>query len=295
MHRCNTSHLERMMSTADSANQSPPVPPALEPPIGRISGHRRSFATARVVFALVLREMSTTYGRSPGGYLWAIVEPVGMILVLSVGFSLLMRSPSLGNNFIVYYASGYLVFAHFRTLEKAVTKSISFSRSLLLYPAVSWLDALVARFILTVLTNTLNTIVIFSGALYLTGTRTVLDFPPMIEAMALATVLGLGVGTFNCMMSGLFPLWTSLWKIVTRPLMIASAVLYIYEDLPAAAGNILWWNPLAHLTGLFRTGVFPTYYPQYITPAYVLAIGMSALVVGLFFLNAYSSDVINRE
>lgn len=35
------------------------------------------FATFRTVMAMVLREMTATYGRTPGGYIWAIIEPVG--------------------------------------------------------------------------------------------------------------------------------------------------------------------------------------------------------------------------
>ena len=32
----------------------------------------------------MLREMGSTYGRSPGGYLWVIAEPIGVIAVLSI-------------------------------------------------------------------------------------------------------------------------------------------------------------------------------------------------------------------
>ena len=38
-------------------------PPALAP----IQSHHRRFATARTITALILREMSTRYGRTPGG------------------------------------------------------------------------------------------------------------------------------------------------------------------------------------------------------------------------------------
>lgn len=273
----------------------PAISPPLEPPERLAKSHRRSFATVRVIFALMLREMSTTYGRSPGGYVWAILEPLGMIVILSIAFSLMMRSPSLGDSFILFYASGYLVFSNFRTLEKAVSKSINFSRPLLLYPAVTWLDTILARLLLTLLTNLLNTILLFGGILYFTGSGIVLDFPPIIEAVALATVLGLGVGTFNCMAGGLFPIYNSIWKIATRPLMILSAVLYIYEDLPTNGANMLWWNPLAHITGLFRSGVFSTYHPQYISVPYILGIALLSLAVGLFFLSSYSADIANAE
>lgn len=287
--------MEVTLSSVDHPDGTNPVPPALEPVNAYFDEHKRRFATSRVILALALREMSSTYGRSPGGYLWAILEPIGMILILSVGFSLLMRTPSLGNSFLVFYASGYLVFSHYKVLEKVVNKAINYSQRLLLFPAVTWLDAVIARFILNFLTSLLNMIIILWGVLYFAGSGTLIDFPPIIVATLLASLLALGIGTFNCMLIGLVPVWANIWKIVTRPLMIASAILYIYEDMPQAAQAIIWWNPLVHLTGLFRTGIYPTYNPQYISELYVLAVALIAFVFGLLFLNAYHSDIVNRE
>ena len=39
------------------------------------------FRMVRTVIALMLREMSTTYGRTPGGYVWALMQPLGSIIV----------------------------------------------------------------------------------------------------------------------------------------------------------------------------------------------------------------------
>jgi len=287
--------MEWPLSASDPTSDTTEIPPALEPPHARFDEHKRSFATLRVVFALVMREMTTQYGRSPGGYLWAILEPVGMIVALSWGFSLLMRTPSLGNSFIVFYASGYLVFTHYRLIEKAVHKSILYSRSLLYYPAVTWIDTVIARFVLNLLTSLLNSILIFGGILMFTDTTVVLDFPPIILAFTLATILGAGIGSLNCLLTGLYPIWKSAWKIVTRPLMLASAVIYIFEDMPEVVGNVLWWNPLVHLTGLMRTGVYATYRPQYISEIYVLAIGLVTLALGLMFLRAYNNDIVYND
>lgn len=295
MHRFDARQLEFNLSPADPAEASSTFPAALEPQRARFGQQRRSFATTRVILALVLREMSSTYGRSPGGYLWAILEPAGVIMVLSFGFSLLMRTPSLGHSFVLFYASAYLVFSHFRTIEKVVSKAIVFSRPLLLYPSVTWLDAIIARLILNLLTSLLNMILLFAGILYFTGSGNVLNFPPIILAVILASLLGAGIGTMNCMLSGLIPVWINIWRIATRPLMIASAVLFIYEDLPSAAGDVLWWNPLIHITGMFRSGVYPYYHPQYISALYVLIVAVVTLAIGLFFLASYSNDIINQE
>ena len=295
MRRCNASQMEKPLAATDPATDTTPILPALEP-AGHGSGeHKRSFATARVIMALMLREMTTKYGQSPGGYIWAILEPVGMIIVLAFGFGLMMRSPSLGSSFIVFYASGYLPFNQYRTLEKVITKAIPFSRGLLRYPAVTWLDAILARFLLNMLTNVLNSILIMWGAIYFTSGNMIVELAPIVEAMMLAAFLALGLGTLNALLMGVWSLWSPIYKIITRPLLRASAVLYLLDDLPTPVMNILWYNPLVHLTGLMRTGIFISYNPQYISVPYVVLVAMVSLAVGLLFLRVHALDVVADE
>lgn len=180
---------------------APPLPP--DPPAG--AGISRRFIVGRTVMALVLREMSTRYGRSPGGYVWAILEPLGAILILGFGFSLLMRAPSLGTSFLLFYATGYLPFNLYQSLSVTVARSISFSKALLFYPTVTWVDALLARFLLNLLTGLLVTYILFVGILMFTETRVVLQAGPIVELLTLAALLGLGIGTLNCALMGLFP------------------------------------------------------------------------------------------
>ena len=54
--------------------------------------------------------MSTRFGRSYGGYVWAIAEPLGGILLLNIAFSLTLRHPPLGTNFALFYATGIIPF-----------------------------------------------------------------------------------------------------------------------------------------------------------------------------------------
>ena len=244
--------------------------------------------------ALILREMTTKYGKNPGGYLWAIVEPMGAILILSLAFSLLIRTPSLGTSFVLFYSTGYLPFSLYQTISLTTSRAISFSRPLLFYPAVTWLDAILARFILNAVTGVLITYILLSAVLAVTNTRVVLDFVPMVPAMLLAMALGLGVGTLNCALIGVYPTWDLIWSIITRPLFIASAIIFIMEDLPSLVQNVLWFNPLVHITGLMRTGFYPMYSPQYISIAFVLGVSLAAFVLGLILLGRYHRDILNR-
>jgi len=248
----------------------------------------------RTVLALILREMSTRYGRTPGGYAWAVLEPLGAILVLSLGFSLVMRTPPLGTSFILFYATGYMPFDLYQTLSNTVARAVNFSRPLLRYPAVTWLDAVLARFLLNSLTGILVTLLLLTGILMVAETRTVLDLPPMVEAMALTMLLGLGMGMLNCVLMGLFPLWEMIWSIVTRPLFIASGVFFLYDTMPPLAQDILWYNPLMHITGLMRTGFYPTYTASYISHVYVVGVSLTLLAMGLILMGRYHRDILNR-
>lgn len=263
-------------------------------PAGVRRGKRPSFPTIRNVLALMLREMSTRYGRTPGGYIWAVLEPFAAILFLSLGFSLLLRSPSLGTSFLLFYATGYLPLNLYFALSGPVSKSLQFSKPLLRFPAVSWIDAILARFVLNSLTGVLVAILLLTVILNIVETRTVLDLNPVVEAFALAMLLGLGIGTLNCTLIGLFPVWDVVWSVVTRPLFLASGVIYIYEDLPTFAQNILWYNPLIHVTGLARTGFYPTYSPTYIDHAYVIFFSLILCALGLLLTKRYHREILNR-
>ncbi len=272
------------------AVQPSPPPPVLPP---AQSGSRR-FATMRTVLALILREMSTRYGRTPGGYIWAILEPLGMIAVLSLAFSLVLRTPPLGTNFILFYATGFIPFNLYQTLSNTVNKSVNFSKPLLKYPAVTWFDAVLARSLLNSLTGVLVAILLFSGILAVIDSRTLLYLPPVIEAMMLAIVLGLGLGVVNCALMGLFPLWAMVWSIATRPLFLASGVIFLYDTMPPLARDILWYNPLIHIVGLMRSGFYPTYTASYVNHIYVLGISLALLALGLILMGRYHRDILNR-
>lgn len=291
-----------MSSPSSPRASGPPAPPRLPlpgktaPDPARESLRRvtRSFPAPRAIAALILREMSTRYGRSPGGYLWAVLEPLGGIIILSIGFSLLLRTPSLGNSFLLFYTSGYLPFVLYANLSRVVSRSIDFSKALLRYPAVTWIDAMLARFVLNALTGLLVTYILLTAILAVLDTRTTIDMGPLVGALAMAILTGLGVGALNCVLMGLFSVWEQIWSIATRPLFIISGVIFLYEDLPGTAQAILWWNPLMHVTGLMRRGIYPTYEADYVSPVFVCGTALTCLALGLLLMGRHHRTLLNR-
>lgn len=254
----------------------------------------RRMRMPRTVVALMLREMATTYGRSPGGYLWAVVEPVAALVMLSLLFQVFLRTPQLGTNFLLFYATGFLPFGLFNNIANKMATAIRFSRPLLAYPSVTYFDAMAARFLLTLLTQILVFYIIFAGILVLYDTRAQLAIPSIIEAVVLTAVLGFGVGSLNCYLMTAFPVWERTWQIITRPLFLVSCIFFLFEDVPRAVRDFLWFNPLVHVIGLMRRGFYPTYDADYVSTVYVVLVATATTMAGLFLLRRYYRDLLQN-
>jgi capsular polysaccharide transport system permease protein len=260
-------------------------------PLRAKNSHRR-FATVRAVLALMLREMATTYGRSPGGYLWAVLEPVGGIAILTLIFSFSFNQPALGVNFPIFYATGVLPFMMFNSVCNRVSTALLFSKALLAYPAVTFVDALLARFLVNTVTQAMVGYVVFGGILMMYDTRT-LPAPVLIaQSFALTAVLALGIGTLNAYLIARFAVWQMIWSILTRPLFLISGIFFLYGAMPHAMRDVIWFNPLIHVVGIMRAGFYPTYNADYTSMAYVLLIALASFAGGLVLLRRSHRDLL---
>lgn len=265
----------------------PPIPPALRP--GRLR-----FQRLRVIFALVLRGMGTKHGRASGGYLWAVLEPLGGILLLSVLFSLAVRSPPIGQSFLLFYATGVLPFRVFSSMQNAIAGAISGNRGLLAYPVVEPIDALLARFVLNFMTDFLVAVVLFTGIIWWSDLYVTLDLAAIALAFTLAALLGLGIGSVNCVLFGLYPTAKNIWSVLTRPLFLLSGVFFIYQSVPPSFQNIVWYNPLMQIIGLMRSGFYGTYHADYVSLPYILGISGACFLIGGYLVRRHASALIEE-
>lgn len=276
-----------------SASALPDAPPDPErskraQPIGQSNLTR----VPRVIVALILREMSSTYGRKPGGYVWAILEPLTTIVILAVVFSIFLRAPSLGTNFVLFYASGVLTIRVYQQIAAKLMASIPYNKPLLTYPRVTMIDSMIARTVLSFLTQIMVSAIVMVGIFATQRINEHMNFSPILAGLGLCVLLAVGVGSLNAFLVVRFPVWLTVWGIVTRPLALLSGLFYIYEDLPTLAQKIIWFNPLIHVTGMVRAGVYSTYDPSYVSVPYVLAWGIIPLIFGLLLILRHGRNLL---
>ncbi|MCX7558200.1 ABC transporter permease [Sulfitobacter sp. F26204] len=250
--------------------------------------------TPRAIGALVLREIATTYGRSPGGYLWAVLEPAAGITLLTLVFSIGFRTPPLGTSFALFYAAGILPLMMYTDVSTKLAQTIQFSRALLTYPRITFLDALIARFILSFLTQMMVHIIVLGFILIVLKPKTTLDFSKIGQAYLLTLALAVGIGTLNSFLTLAYPIWHTAWSILNRPLFLVSCVFFIFESVPQPYSDYLWLNPIVHIAGLMRDGFYPFYQPSYVSIVYPLAIAALTTMLGLFLLNRFHRDILDK-
>jgi len=254
----------------------------------------RSFGTFRAVMALALREMQTTYGRSPGGYIWLVLEPVLGIALLTFVFSLAFRAPALGSEFAPFYASGMVPFLFYTDVSNKVAASLTFSRQLLAYPSVTYMDAIFARMLVNVFSQLLAAYVVFTGVLLIYDTQGAIDLLRIIQSFCMVIALSFGLGVINCFLRLRFPIWATIWAILNRPMFLISCIFFLFETVPQPYQDFLWYNPLIHIVGEMRAGFYSNYDAPYVSQLYVYGLSLSLAVIGLILLRRFHRELLER-
>ena len=168
------------------------------------------------------------------------------------------------------------------------------NRGLLSYSVVSPLDAVLAGALLEFLTMSIVAALLFVGIILVDDVA--VNFEPIrvVRAFAMAALLGLGIGTLNCVLFGFFPTWKNIWGVLTKPLFIISGVFFTFNSAPPAMQEVLWYNPLSQIIGEMRAGFYGSYRADYVSDGYVFGIGLTLFVIGAWLLRRHASFLIEQ-
>jgi capsular polysaccharide transport system permease protein len=270
----------------------PPVP--LLPRRQTLAARSVPLQRLRVLFALIVRDMNAKFGRSVGGYLWAVAEPLGGIVLLAIAFSIALRTPPIGTSFLFFYATGIVPFTLYGNIAGGAANAVRGNRGLLSYSVVTPLDAVLAGALLEFLTMSVVAALLFAGIILVDDVA--VNFEPLrvVRAFAMASLLGLGVGTVNCVLFGFFPTWRNIWGVLTRPLFLISGIFFTFNSAPPEMQAVLWYNPLAQIIGELRAGFYGSYRADYVSEVYVYSIALSLFVIGAWLLRRHASFLVEQ-
>lgn len=204
-----------------------------------------------LIYQLTRRDVLTRYKRSVLGIAWTMLNPLGMMLVLTIAFTEIFRFET-EYSYPAYVLSGLLVWNFFSQTTTASMVNLVWGGGLLhrIYvPRTSF--ALAA--ILTGIVNILFSMIPLLLVMLITGVpmkSTILLFPiPVIFLAAFALGVGLLISTFAVY----FPDVSEMYAIAVLGWMYVTPVIYPESILPAAYRFwITHLNPMYYMVELFR-------------------------------------------
>jgi capsular polysaccharide transport system permease protein len=235
----------------------------------------------RVICALILRETRTRFGESRLGYIWALLEPISHVAILSLLYLTMMRRPPIGTSMMLFFLTGIIPYFVFDKNAQRLSGALNANRALLHLALVKNVDVIIARALLE-LGSTMVVLLLLLAGLASLGELEHTSFDPLIlgHAVLLLWLFGLGIGSINAVLNSIVKSWDQVYKMVTRPLYLLSGVFFMVERIPPPFGTYLRYNPIIHGVDLFRSAFFPGYGRYTTDVEYLTACALGTVIVG---------------
>ena len=192
---------------------------------------------------LVARDVKIKYRRSVLGVLWTLLNPLCMMVILSVVFSNIFKFDV--ENFPLYVLSGQVIFNFFNDATTSSMTSIISNAALLKKIYVPKYLFVLAR----VFSSFINLMASFTALLLvMVAVRAELHWMVFLSFIPLlmVVVFSLGVGMLLAALTVRFRDIMHLYSVFTTGLMYLTPVIYPMSMLPDGIKTVVMMNPLTN-------------------------------------------------
>ncbi|MFZ2096350.1 MAG: ABC transporter permease [Anaerolineales bacterium] len=243
-----------------------------------------------LLFQLTRRDILARYKRSFLGVAWTMLNPLGMMIILSVVFSQLFVGVK---SYPVYVLSGLVAWNFFAQSTNAAMSGLVWGGSLIqrIYiPRTAFGISAIGTALVNILLS-LVPLALVMLVMHITFHISVIMLP---LAILLLACFSLGVGLILSTMAVYFPDVAEMYQIILLAWFYLTPIIYPPEILPSNLQAIFAFNPMYYMVYIFRlpllNGMFPTV--GEILPAVIFAVGV--LVLGWIFFTSKSDEFAYR-
>ena len=246
---------------------------------------------ARVIGALLMRELHTRYGRDNIGYLWLIAEP--MMLATVIGSFHMSGHTEYGSDIkpLPLTVLGYTIYIIFRGIVSRSEGALESNAPLMFHKMVTVLDIVLSRAILEGAGVGMTIVILFS--IFVAAG---LAEPParplyLISAIFLVWWYSLANSLIIVAISHDNRTIGRLVHPYAYFMIPVSASFFQVEWLPHPFRELILWVPLPHMMEMARYGWFRSATSQYFSPVYALGSCMVLTWTGLLLCRLVRSRI----
>lgn len=228
---------------------------------------------------LVARDIKIKYRRSVLGVLWTLLNPLFMMIVLSVVFSNLFKFDI--ENFPLYLLSGQVIFNFFNDTTTSSMGAIISNGSLIKKIYVPKYLFVLSR----VFSSFINLMASFTALmLVMVAMRVEMNWTVVFVPIPLLFLVGfsLGIGLILAVITVKFRDIMHLYSVFTTALMYLTPVIYPMSILPDWLSPIVKANPVTNILLMFRDVMLNGNFPNILGILIAFIETALALGVGLY-------------
>ena len=242
---------------------------------------RHASVQRRVIWALVLREILTRYGRQNIGFLWLFVEPMLFTLVIAAIWTATRGLHGWDLPIVAFALTGYSALLLWRNIPNRCFGALESNKSLLFHRQVQIPDVYWARIILEVLAGTTSFVVL---AIAFWAVEILLppeDAFQVLGGWLLLCWFAAGLGLTLGGLSEKFEVVSKLWPPMTYALLPLSGAAFIADALPKEAREIVLYLPMLNCVEIIREGWFGSKMTAHYYVGYVVVFNLLLTFAGL--------------
>ncbi|WP_404711408.1 ABC transporter permease [Sphingomonas sp. MMS24-J13] len=234
----------------------------------------------RVIKALMIRELTTRFGRENIGFLWMMVEPLLFAILVSIMWSVL-RAEEHGIGVVAFVVTGYLPLTLFRHAVSRSVKAFSANGSLLYHSQIKIVDFIFVRFAIEMI-GTMMAYVFICTILYaLKLFPAPAHYLDLIMGWILYCLFTLALCLILAPASEMSDALEKFIPVSTYIMIPFSGTFNMMSWLSPTLRDVLYWSPPVNAMEMMRYGVFGDDITAYYDPTVPLAVSIVLLPIGL--------------
>jgi capsular polysaccharide transport system permease protein len=238
----------------------------------------------KILWALLIRELSTRYGRDNIGFLWIMVEHLIFACGVSVLWVLIRPATEHGIHVLPFVLTGYLPMILLRQTLSFCVSGVRVNNDLLYHRQITPLHIFLTRCGVEIIGTSLTFVFVISIIMLFGGMRPpeqFVDLGYVYGGWLILAWMAVGIAIIIAAIAQIIEFAEKFVQVFTYVLVPVSGCFYMVSWLPAWARPYALSLPFVHCFEMIRRGFFGEHVKTYFDPLYAIAWCAIFTMIGL--------------
>lgn len=236
---------------------------------------------SRVISALMIREVTTRFGRENIGFLWIMVEPLLFAVLVGIMWNFMKGSSEHGISVMTFTVSGYIPLVLFRHAVSRAVGLFKANGALMYHRQIKILDFVFVRFFIEFIGHLMAYFFIALVLMALDVFPVPYDIGFMLLGWLYYSIFTLGLCFILAPLSETSEVMEKLMPVTTYIMIPFSGAFTMMSWMTPEVQDFLWYSPFVHPMEMMRYGIFGNAVSPHFDYVYTPAISMVCIAFGL--------------